>query len=268
MELQQTQGFLNTPVLWESSFFDEEQFDFPKIDLTNFKPKSIPRNIRLGHQIEHLFFQLLEFSKTYKVLLFNQPIKSNKITIGEIDCIVQHIEIQDVIHIELTYKFYIIDNSISEIAHQLIGPNQKDSFYKKFQKIKTKQFNLIHTEEAINILKNNNINTSNIISKACFKAQLFTPYQSKNIIISPFNEKCIAGHWLRLKDFVSLKFKNKEFYLPSKQEWILTPHDHVEWQSFSNIILIIGENLKNQHSPMVWMRKSASEIEKLFIVFW
>mgnify|MGYP003639546476 CR=1 FL=1 len=268
MELEQSRVFLDTPALWESSFFNVEQFKFPEIDLTNFKPKPIPQNIRLGHQIEHLFFQLLEFSKIYKVVLFNQPIKRDKITIGEIDCIVQHIKNQSIIHIELTYKFYIIDNSITEIIHQLIGPNQKDSFYKKLQKIKIKQFKLIHTKEVYNILKYNNIDTINITSKVCFKAQLFTPYHNKNIIISPFNEKCIAGYWLRLKDFNTTEFKNKEYYLPSKQEWILKPHDNLAWKSFSDIILVICERLNNQNSPMVWMKTSTTILEKFFIVFW
>jgi len=268
MELEQAKGFLNTPSLWEGTLFEMAQFDFPEIDFTHFTPTAIPKNIRLGHQIEHLFYQLLAFSKAYKIILFNQPIKRDKITIGEIDYIVQNTENESITHVELTYKFYIIDPTIPETIHQFIGPNRRDSFYEKLEKIKNKQFKLIHTSEAINELKGNGINIKKIVSKVCFKAQLFTPYHQKEINCAPFDVKCIVGYWLRLNDFYRSEFCTKEFYLPTKPEWILAPHTQVAWQSFTTILLAILERHAQKNAPMVWMKKSTTSVEKFFVVWW
>jgi len=72
-------AFLNTPSLWKENTFNIEQFKIPEINLSTFLPTYIPENIRLGHQIEHLFLQLLKHAKNYTVLIQNLPIRNMKI---------------------------------------------------------------------------------------------------------------------------------------------------------------------------------------------
>lgn len=268
MILQQIQGFLKTPPLWKGTLFEVEQFNFPEDILLDFIPQPISESIRLGHQIEQLFVQLLAYSKKYNVVLSNHSVKRHKITIGEIDYIIQNTEDQSLTHVELTYKFYLIDPTIPEPIHQLIGPNRKDSFYEKLQKIKTKQFQLLHTEEAINELKNNTISVKDITSKACFKAQLFISYALRKLPILPFEKKCIVGYWFKFQDFKNSEFISQSYYLPTKQEWLIAPHLQVRWQSYSEILPEICKKHEQLHSPMVWMKNSQNKLTKIFIVWW
>ena len=82
-------GFLNTPPLWEGKQFDIQQFEFPSIDLSSFQPEPLPQNIRLGHQVEYIFKQLIEHSAQYNILVYNLPIRKEKRTLGEIDFILK-----------------------------------------------------------------------------------------------------------------------------------------------------------------------------------
>jgi hypothetical protein len=267
MELEQIKGFIHTPLLWAGNLQGVEQFIFPEPEMTNFKVQPIPQNIRLGHQVEHIFRQLLDHGKIYEILLFNQPIKNENRTIGEIDFIVKDHHSQQVIHIELTYKFYIINDQIKEKIHQLIGPNKKDNFYQKIQKIKQQQFKLIQSKEAINLFKSKSIDEKNIISKAFFKAQLFLPYMSNDINISPFNSACICGFWLGLEDFETTDFYEQLYYFPTKKEWIIAPHENVVWKTFKETLILIKERHSYENSPMVWIRKSDALLGKFFIVW-
>ena len=264
----QCKGFLNTPSLWDKKQFDVQQFEFPQLDLMNFFPAPFPNNIRLGHQMEYVFKQLLEYSEGYEVVLHNLPIRQDKITLGEIDFIVKDIKNNKLVHVELTYKFYIINPEIPDPLHQLIGPNMHDAFFAKMQKIKNKQFPLLHSDEAINVLINNNIYDINIEPQCCFKAQLFEPYENKSLNLLPLNVNCIVGYWLRFDVFNTSEFTDNKFYIPSKSEWVIQPHDQVQWKTHSEISIDINQSLNKEKSPMVWMRKSKTEFEKFFVVWW
>jgi|SRR6056297_198467 len=263
---QQITGFLSTPPIWLKSQFGIEQFEFPQLDITNLAPIPIPQKIRLGHQMEHICKQLLDYSDKYEVLLHNLPIRDGKQTLGEIDFILKETSTQQLVHVELTYKFYIINPEISEPIHQLMGPNRRDMFFTKMEKIKNAQFSLLHTSAGSTTLAENNIDSTEIQHQACYKAQLFEPYGSKPLHLRPLNPNCIVGYWLRIADLQSDTFKNYQFYIPFKTQWVITPHAKVEWTSHYETLLEINLRLIKQHAPMVWMKKSKTEFEKFFVV--
>lgn len=265
---QQITGFLNTPPLWLHTQFGIQQFGFPRVDMTDFIPKTIPQKIRLGHQMEHVCKQLLDHIDGYEVLLHNLPIREGKLTIGEIDFILRETYTQQLIHLELTYKFYIIDPNISEPIHQLMGPNRRDMFFTKMEKIKNAQFALLHSMTGSKALAASNINPSDIQHQACYKAQLFEPYGSKPLHLRPLNPNCITGYWLRMTDLQTDAFKNYQFYIPYKSQWVIAPHAQVEWTSHYESLLEINLRLIKQNAPMVWMRKSETKFEKFFVVWW
>ena len=262
-------GFSNTPPLWEKKEFDIIQFEFPSLELNSYQPKEIPENIRLGHQMEYVFNQLVEHSQAYDILLHNLPITEGKRTIGEIDFILKNRSTGKLIHVEMTYKFYIIDPEISEPIHRLIGPNRRDSFLAKMQKIKTVQFPLIHTEDGSKALDEFNIDHLEIEHQCCFKAQLFHPYGLlMPINIGTLNQDCLKGYWLRFDDFNEPEFVSARYYLPKKSEWVIEPHDRVNWKSHSEIIGDIKLRLAKENAPMVWQKNSKTQFQKLFIVWW
>jgi hypothetical protein len=261
-------GFSNTPPLWEKKQFDIQQFEFPELALLPFQPKAIPQNIRLGHQMEYVFKQLVEYSEAYNVVLHNLPIKQRNRTIGEIDFILNDKTRDKLIHVELTYKFYLINPDNQEAIHHLIGPNRRDKFFTKMEKIKNVQFPLLHSEEGSLALFERNIDHFKIEHQCCFKAQLFKPFGSTSVNIGTLNKNCLAGYWLRFDDFNKPEFKNAQYYMPTKSEWVIEPYDQVAWKSHFDIMMDLNLRLLNENAPMVWLKNSSSEFIKFFVVWW
>lgn len=268
IKLAQYKGFLNTPPLWKGQQFGLTQFEFLTTGVSIKDLESIPTNIRLGHQMEVVFLELLKQDDNYKVLLYNTPVKRGKQSIGEIDFIVEEGASKKQIHIELTYKFYLIDTNISEPIHQLIGPNRGDMFFTKMEKIKHRQNALLHTSEGIQTLNEYHINHQQIEHQTCYKAQLFTPYGIPKVHIRPLNSDCIIGYWLPFQEFRKAPFTQWKYYMPHKKEWVLTPHLSVKWESHFETLLNVNLRMIKENSPMLWLQKSDGVLEKLFVVWW
>lgn len=218
--------------------------------------------------MEHICKQLLDHSPTYDILVHNLPVREQKQTLGEIDFILREVETQQLIHVELTYKFYIIDPEISEPIHQLMGPNKRDMFFTKMEKIKNEQFKLLHSQTGKRALAERNIDADTITHQTCYKAQLFEPYGSDPLNLRPLNPNCIVGYWLRIRDFQTEAFKKYSYYIPSKSQWVLEPHAAVQWTSHYETLLEINLRLLKHNAPLVWMKKSETEFEKFFVVWW
>ena len=261
-------GFLNTPALWEKNQFDIEQFQFPRINLKLFQPQALPGNIRLGHQMEYVFKQLIEFSETYEVVLYNLPVSDNTRTLGEIDFILKDKTRNKLIHVELTYKFYIIDPEIIDPIERLIGPNRRDSFLLKMEKIKNVQFPLLHSEEGAKALSKIDVDHTKVVHQCCFKAQLFQPFGSDTPTIGSLNKDCFVGYWLRFADLNKSEFANTEYYIPSKSEWPIEPYPQVVWRSRIEILEDIKLSMLQERASLVWLKNSKTEFEKLFVVWW
>ncbi len=265
---QQAFGFYNTPPLWENRQFDIQQFEFPKLNLQSFQPTAIPTNLRLGHQMEQVFQQLVGLSEAYDIILQNLQIGSRKKTLGEIDFILRDNSSDRMIHVELTYKFYLINPEIPTLIHQVIGPNTRDTFFEKKEKIKHIQFPLLHSKIGANALAEHHINHLEIAHQCCFKAQLFLPHDNADTSIGSLNRDSVVGYWLRMKDFDNHKFKQSQFYIPIKSEWVIEPHVDVLWQSYDEIMSPVLLSLKNQFAPMLWLKNADSQFEKIFLVWW
>ena len=113
---------------------------------------AVKQKLRLGHLVERFVSHELHYSKNIEVLAENIQIKQEKVTIGEIDCLLKYK--QTPIHLEISYKFYLYDESVgaSELEHW-IGPNRKDSLIEKITKLKTKQLPLLYKPAAEQLLK-------------------------------------------------------------------------------------------------------------------
>ncbi len=261
-------GFLSTPPLWTKEQFGIRQFEFPTIATDTFRQKPIPTNRRLGHQMEYVFQQLLEHDPSYAVILNNLPIKNEKRTLGEIDFILRDLKTEKLLHVELTYKFYIIDPDISEPIHRLMGPNRRDMFFTKMEKIKNEQFPILHSEEGVAALRARDIDVKSIIHQACFKAQLFYPYNAPKTSIRPLNKACIVGYWLHFDTINGIPFKQCLFYIPFKTEWPIVPHMAVPWISHFELLMELQLRMLKENAPLIWIKKEDDTIEKCFVVWW
>lgn len=262
------EAFYKTAPLWTNEQFGLQQFEFPSIDVNAVENIAIPQKLRLGHQMEYVFRHLMEISETHEVVFSNILIDEGKVRLGELDFILKNKVTNTFIHVELAYKFYIINTAISEPIHRLMGPNKRDMFYTKLDKLKEKQFPLLHhtsLKQKWDVLA---LNPLEIEQQCCFKAQLYTPFKEESLAIRPLNKACHSGYWLHFDQFNSKPFKTYQFYIPTKTEWPLLPHHQVPWNNFYNTLLDINLRHLKQQAPMVWVRTAKGELFKLFVVWW
>jgi len=261
------QGFVDTPPLWKKQQFGLPQFQFPSKEINAFPSVEWPTNLRLGHQMEVAFKYLVASSNDYKVVLSNILVEEGKTRIGELDFILENLKTQQHIHVELAYKFYIINPEISEPIYRLMGPNKRDMFYTKLDKLKGKQFPLLHHPSLTPYWKTRGIDPITVEQECCFKAQLFQPFGEK-ISIRPLNRDCISGAWIQFDNFNTNDFSNAAYYIPRKLEWVVAPHPNVHWMTHFETLMEVNLSMVKENAPMLWMRQPSGEIKKLFVVWW
>ncbi len=265
-ELQlQYEGYLKTPLLWKDDIsFGLSQFEIIPKNTLQFSCFKKPE-IRLGKRVEQFAFFHFQQDKTIKLLAKNIQIQDGKTTVGEIDCILTKNE--KPIHVEIIYKFYLYDKTVgnSEIEHW-IGPNRRDSLFKKLAKLKEKQLPLLfntHTKPYLNSL---NLSPENVLQKVYFKAQLFIPLVDFKNNFPIVNNKCIKGFYIRFQNLS--KFKNCKFYIPTKVNWLQEIQTNINWLAFSKFEEKIKLFLTVKSSPLCWLKKPNGETQKFFIVWW
>lgn len=258
------EGFLQTNFLWKSnSVYELHPFE---IDATSSKIDIlIDEKLRLGKYVERFVSYQLQQEHNISIICENIQIQREKITLGELDCIV--LKDEKTIHLEIIYKFYLYDNSVgeTEIEH-FIGPNRKDSLVDKLKKLQEKQLPLLYSKECAAYLKSVFLNINKIEQQVYFKAQLFMPFSEENCVFKELNPECIVGFYMNKKE-LNL-FKDCKFFIPNKKDWLIIPHKNVEWINFHQFKEKSYEYLERKFSPLCWMKKSNGEVKKLFLVWW
>jgi len=261
----QYQGYLNTPLLWKThKVFGIKQLESSKQSHLIFN-ELIPDNLRLGKRVERFVSAELEKNERIEVLLENTQIQNQKLTIGELDCVLKLNETP--IHLEIIYKFYLYDPNVgsTEIEHW-IGPNRNDNLLKKLTKLKEKQLPLLyntHTKPHLDAL---NLKVENILQRVCFKAQLFKPYNSNNIKFDLLNKDCLKGFYVsfsELEQFISCKF-----YIPNKIDWLLEVQTQIDWLPYALFIEKITTLINKKTAPLCWIKFPKGTVQKFFVVWW
>lgn len=242
-----------------------ESFYLSELKLTNEPEFELPTNLRLGHLAEKIVSELIKSSTNFKILHENIQIVENKKTIGEIDFIIQNINTNKIIHIELAYKFYLLDPKISlNLINNWIGPNRKDSLKEKLEKLTTKQFPLLYHNAAKQQL--DNLDIDKVSQALCILVSLFIPFEYKGTF-SPMYEKAIKGYYLNMATFVSQDNSEKTYYIPSKKEWGINPYDNEIWFDF----YVVKEHIKtsiNEKQALLCWQKYKNSCSAFFIVWW
>lgn len=258
------EGFLQTNCLWKNdAVYKLKQLEietiFTKIDI------EIDEKLRLGKYIERLVSFQLEQEKSISILCENIQIQKEKITLGELDCII--LKEGQPIHLEIIYKFYLYDASVgeTEIEH-LIGPNRKDSLVEKLNKLKDKQLPLLYSNECLTYLDFINLKAAEIKQQVHFKGQLFVPFSNKEIQLSLLNNDCISGFYINQKELN--QFKECKFFIPIKKDWIVMPNKNVSWLNFEKFTTISEDYFQRKSSPLCWLKKQNGELVKIFLVWW
>lgn len=262
-------GFLNTPPLWTKEQFGIVQFEMENVFIDIPNTLEIPRNLRLGYQMEYVFSTLITHHPNFELLAKNLLIDEGNRRIGELDFILRNKVTHQVFHIELAYKFYLIDPTISQPIYRLIGPNRRDMFYTKLDKVKEKQFPLLYHTVLKPIWENLKIKLEEVTQMVCFKAQLFSPFSDNGVSIRPLNKKCLAGYWVGMAEFQNnALFKACTYYIPLKIEWVVAPQQTKNYSSHFEAIMEVNLRHLNKNAPMLWMKKPDETLVKLFVVWW
>lgn len=257
-------GFLQTTCLWnESAIYNLHQF---KIDVNYTKiDVEIDEKLRLGKYIERFVSFEFEQEKSISILCENVQIQQNKITLGELDLIISRNN--KPIHLEVIYKFYLYDATVgvTEIEH-FIGPNRKDSLVEKLKKLQEKQLPLLYSKECSDYLKSIKLESLEIKQQVYFKAQLFVPLSKEKINLEKINTDCIVGFYINPKEIE--QFKDCKFYVPIKKDWLIIPHQNVDWLNFYQFKEATNSILEREFSPLCWIKKDNGEVSKFFLVWW
>ena len=249
----------------DSSITGLPTFNLPDLNLVNDLGFPLPTNIRLGHLVEKIVSELIKSSTNFKVHYENIPLIEDKKTIGEIDFILEEIETKAFIHMELAYKFYLWDPSLSmELIDNWIGPNRNDSLKEKLEKIKSKQFPLLYHHVAKETF--NTIEINEVSQVLCLLVSLFIPYEYKGSL-SPFYEKAIKGYYLNFETFMYLDNPEISYYLPTKKEWGMEPSENETWTELSGVKREINTSMKESQAPLCWQKHKDTYLA-YFIVWW
>ena len=221
--------------------------------------------MRLGKYIERLVSFELQQQTDISILSENIQIQDDKITLGELDCLI--IKNNTPIHLEIIYKFYLYDDTVgkTEIEH-FIGPNRKDSLTEKLVKLKNKQLPLLFSKACQPYLEELKLKLETISQQVYFKAQLFLPYTMQNIQLKTLNNNCIIGFYITKTDLDN--FSNCKFYIPVKKDWLIIPHANVTWKNFNDFKTIVELYFEKKFSALCWVKHKNGVIKKMFLVWW
>lgn len=198
----------------------------------------------------------------------NLQIVQDKITIGEIDFLIEDIKTAEKFHVEMVYKFYLYDPSIETEIEKWIGPNRKDSLHQKIIKLKEQQLPLLFRKETNRVLLDLNINSKEIKQLVCFKANLFVPLHMLGEFLPLINNSCICGYWINFKEFSEIEYSRNVFFAPKKPDWPIDPALHDEWFTFPIILDMVLEFNRRKISPLLWMKTPEGIFQRIFVVWW
>lgn len=267
--LQQFNGFLNSHPIFKDK---TTLLAYRNFEIIKKKPNKsifldIKENLMLGKRVELFFKKYVDLLSDYTMLIENLQIIDDKITIGEIDFILE--KNGQKYHIELSYKFYLYDPSIGgdEIANW-IGPNRNDSLAKKLEKLNKKQFPLLKNPTTELKLKTLNINSKKCKQKVCYLGQLFIPKENSKHRFQEINTQAIQGYYQNFSAFSSKADKDAMYFVPDKKNWLCIPTKKEEWISLEKAKQIIEVQIVQKKSPMVWIKDKEEKLTKEFITWW
>ena len=261
----QYEGFLYTPFLWSNNDIKNlEQFKVQRSTTSSFDV-IINNNPRLGKLVERFVTHQLQQNSTIKILIENIQIQDNKTTLGELDCIL--LQDDTPIHLEIIYKFYLYDETVSNIEiNRWIGPNRRDSFTRKLDKLIDKQLPLLYHSKTAPLLKSLNLSSEKIKQQVYFKAQLFVPLKDYGKTFPEINNDCIQGFYISFKE--TSMYSDCKFHIPRKHNWLVKPHSAIDWLNYIDFKIKLIEFISKESAPLCWLKKPNGELFKFFVVWW
>lgn len=260
----QYQGYLQTPYLW----YGKGPAGLIQLELSPWKvgkfSQQVNGNLRLGKLVERFVSEEFKEHPNIEILAENIQIQRQKLTLGELDCLL--LFNGEPVHLEIIYKFYLYDPNVGETElDHWIGPNRRDSLVQKITKLSEKQLPLLYNPQTAGVLEELGLKPETMLQRVCFKAQLFLPLDYKEPI-TVLNPHTVYGYYVHFKEMD--RFNSCKIYIPRKHDWLITPHPVVDWMNFESAKQRLSEFYKEESAPLVWVKHPKGSIEKLFVIWW
>ena len=162
----------------------------------------------------------------------------------------------------------MIQDFLKTLIYAGFGPNRKDSFHEKYEKLIQHQFPLLHHPKTSKYLQDLNFDKTDIIQqKLLFKAILFKKYKEKLPQSEFLNTKQISGFWLYFEEFLKEEWQDAVYYKPKKINWFnaIDHTDVLDWVNYEEIKSQITTEHGINRNPMLWMKKDRQFL-KIFVV--
>ena len=217
---------------------------------------------RLGVYFEQLWHHLVRSNPSYDLIRCNQQVIINKHTLGEFDSIVQSHDSKEMVHCELAVKFYLQIGSGYQMS-DWVGPNLRDRFDRKFQRLLSHQLSLSRKAEVKDWLRQEQL----VIDQTALltRGRLF--YAMDHFLKQNFEhpEEVVAnrlkGFWATHEEFELYRQQSDyEWYQLPRMYWLsdLTANDYPQVKQ-------LGYLNQEQLATVVAM-KNGHEVVRGFVV--
>ncbi len=269
----QYQGFLKMPhILKATTVLDAEAFETTNNNPVTFSTEEledIAKHLYLGKRAELYMLSYVKNQQHLSKVLHSIQIQNENTTLGEIDFLFFNKSIEKWVHLELVTKFYIYNSNDSIENHtHWIGPNLKDKFEYKLEKLSQHQLPLLNHPEAQNKLNDLQIDFHNLKTQLCYKAKLFLPADLKQFQHQVTNPDCVCGTFFNLEHFKGFEFEPYLFYIPEKLNWVKSPELQTHWYSYNKALTLLKSSLKDKRSCLLWRKTPDGEYLQDFVVWW
>lgn len=242
-----------------------DPFDISSLHLNGEEEIAIPNNLRLGHTVERIVGALIRISSNFHVLHESLQVKEEQQTLGEVDFILINSQSKEWMQLEVAYKFYLLDPSISgDLIRNWIGPNRNDSLSEKLEKLEKRQFRILESPPAKDQLPE--LSSKVIHQRLCFMTSLYIPMGWEEELPEEF-QQAVKGYYLGYNEFMNESHADAQFYLPQKKEWGIGPQHHIDWLKMAEMKKELVLQIQANRSVLVWKKEGATYSD-FFVVWW
>ncbi|PCK07147.1 MAG: hypothetical protein COA42_15790 [Alteromonadaceae bacterium] len=201
----------------------------------------------------------------YRLIANNIPIYRNKITLGEMDFVLED-KNSDIIHLETAVKFYLYcdKSNLPSVEntppswHHWIGPNARDRLDIKLARMISHQLALPSKTESQKTLDDLNTDPTSIQSQHLICGRLYRPLFANEALPEHSNHDAITGNWLHIQNAEKLlQFKDYQWVVLEKMDWLngetrnthqFTSPEILHWlKQLANATLPETSTTKNPH---------------------
>ncbi len=208
---------------------------------------------RLGFYHEALWHFFLQQDEDVELIATNCQVQQAGRTIGEFDVIYRDLLRNQVIHLELAFKIYLLspDQPASNLSHWL-GPNLNDRLDLKLEHMLNHQCRLAQT--AAGQEKLNDINIDEVEREISLRGYLFygesgKEETAKNNVLNPGH---LTGDWLPLSKAINLLDHYRGWLPLTNLQWISPVHSNREQQLGSvEISGFLQHHFEARQSPVL-----------------